>query len=504
MSSTAIPELAPAPIPEPVVAGLERKIASGAAWAFLAVLAERLVAFAVFVLVVRHLAPSDVGVVTLAGVFVDLTLILTQGGLPEAIVRHPSPRPETFNTAFWVNIAIATAMTTGLCLLSVPIAAIYAAPVLVPVLCVLSGSFLLTALGAVHQARLNRGLRFRALSARSMAATLIGGGAALALSESGHGIWALVAQRLVALAVSTISLWMATRWVPGISIDRTEMRALLGFGAKLSVGNLLLQLTSSVSLLIIGAAMSSAAVGYYRVAYRLYDVVNQFLVSPLSQVALAGLSAVQTDRLRFTTLYARMTSMVSVVAIAAFFGLAVLAAPAIRVIFGVDWAASAPILSILCLLGVPVCVNVFVWPALVARGAAGEVFRFSVVQLVTSVAFSLVAAPFGAAAVAIAQVVRAFSVLPYALLLTSRHVGIDARVVLQRLLPPTLAAICMAGSLYLLNRGIPNGSSAMRILLVNIPIGIVLYSGFMMIFAKRQLREVFRMLRRMREKPLML
>jgi PST family polysaccharide transporter len=494
MSSTAAPDVAGAPTVE-TAPGLERRIASGAAWAFAAVVAERLVAFTVFALVVRRLAPADVGVVTLASVFVDLSLILTHGGLPEAIVRHPAPRAQTFDTAFWINIGIATALASVLCVLAVPIAWIYAAPVLAPVLWALSASFPLTALGAVHQARLNRSLRFRALSARSMAATLIGGAAALALSRSGHGLWALVAQRLVALAASTASLWMATRWVPGIRVERSEMRALLGFGVRLSVGNLLLQLTSSVSLLIIGAVMNSAAVGYYRVAYRLYDVVNQFLVAPLTQVALAGLSAVQTDRVRFTALYARMTGVVSSLAIAAFFGLAVLAAPAIRLVFGADWAPSVPILSILCLLGVPACVNVFVWPALTARGAAGAVFRFSVVQLATSIVFSFIAAPFGAVAVAIGQVLRAFTVLPYALSLTSRHVGIDARTLLNRLLPPVFAAACMAGFLYLLERSLSNHFGMLRVLLVSVPAGVIVYSGCMMIFARQQLRDLLGVLR---------
>jgi O-antigen/teichoic acid export membrane protein len=476
---------------------LDRKIASGTAWNFIGILAERLVAFGVFALVVRHLDASTVGIVTLATVFIDLTLILTHGGLPEALVRHPSPTSDTFDTAFWTNIGFGCAMTLGLAALAQPIAIIYATPMLATVLYVLSAAFILTALGTVHQARLTRGFHFRALAARSVAATAVGGAISVAMSLMGYGIWALVAQRLVTVAVSTVTLWLAARWLPGFGFRRKEFLSLTSFGIRLTGSTLLLQLTSTVTLLIIGYAMNNAAVGYYRVAGRLYDMVNQFVITPITQVALAAFASVQTDEARFARLYARMTGVVSLLAIPTFFGMAALAAPLVHLVFGPQWSMSAPILAILCLAALPVCINIFVWPALTAKGAATDVLKFGGVQLASSVLCSVIAAPFGPVAVAIGQVVRAYAVMPYSLFLTTRHAGTGAKALMMPLLLPTVAATLMAGGILVMRHFLP-GAGVVESLGLGIPLGIALYGVVLMIVAPTRVRETIETMRRRR------
>lgn len=475
-------------------AELERKIASGTAWSFLGILIERLVAFGVFALVVRHLDAAEVGIVTLATVFIDLTLIVTNGSLPEAIVRHPAPTAESYDTAFWTTIGLGAAMTLGLGLLARPIAGFYGMPVLQRVLEVLSGAFLLTAFGAVHQARLTREFKFRALAARSVTATAVGGAVSVAMSIMGYGIWALVAQRLVTVAVSTVAMWLATAWLPGFRFRREEFRGLLAFGLRLTGSTLMLQLTSTITMLILGVAMDAAAVGYYRVAGRLYDMAHQFVIAPVTQVALAAFASVQTDDARFARLYARMTGVVSTLAIPAFFGMACLSGPLVRLVFGPHWGASAPVLAILCVGVLPLCVNIFVWPSVTARGAAGDALKFGCAQLGSSASFSLIAAPFGPAGVAVGNVLRGFVVLPYSLFLTGRHAHTGARALLAPLAAPTAAALVMAAGVLLMQRLLPLGT--LGHLALGIPLGVALYGGVLFVLAPDRLREAVKTVRR--------
>ncbi|MGE0745898.1 MAG: lipopolysaccharide biosynthesis protein [Rhodospirillales bacterium] len=476
--------------PPAAASGLERRIAAGTAWSFLGILSERLVAFVVFVLVVRNLSPAEVGIVTLAVVFIDLSLILTQGGMPEAIIRHEAPDETTFDTAFWTTVGLGAAMTAALCLAAGPIADFYATPALETVLYVLSAAFVTTALGAVHGARLTRAFRFRAVAARSMTATLVGGAAAVALSVAGYGLWALVVQRLATVALSTVFVWVAARWTPRLRFDRRQFGALAQLGVRLSMTTVVLQLTSSLTLLIIGAVMSNAVVGYYRVASRLFDVVVQFAVGPVSQVALASFAAVQSDPARLTALYARLTGAVSMISVAGFLALAALAEPLVRLTFGAEWTPSAPLLSIMCLVALPLCVNQFVHPLLTARGRGGDVLRFGLLQLSLSAAFTAVAAPFGAAAVAAAYAARGYAVLPYALRLTARHGGMTAAALLGRAAAPAAAAALMAAALFAAQRYVFPAYGPVGKLLACIPLGIAVYAVGILVLARPRLREL--------------
>src|SRR5262249_7260088 len=154
----------------------------------------------------------------------------------------------------------------------------------------------------------------------------------------------------------------------------------------------------------------------YRVAGRVFDVVNQLVIAPVSQVALAAFATVQSHRESMGELYSRMVGAAALIGVATFFGLAALADPIITIIFGPVWAPSAPLLRIMCLLGLPLCISVFLWPALTALGRGDEALRFGILQLSVSTLFSALAAPFGAAAVAGAYVARGFAIAPYVLM----------------------------------------------------------------------------------------
>ncbi|HTH96745.1 MAG TPA: lipopolysaccharide biosynthesis protein [Stellaceae bacterium] len=474
---------------------LKRRVASAAGWNLLATLCERLISFAVFVLVVRHIAPTAIGVVTLATVFIDMSVLISDGGLADTLIRHESPTDRTYSTAFWANLALGLGMAAVVIALAHPLALFYEMPDLETIVDAMSPLFLLSTLGIVPFARVSREFGFRTLAYRSMTSTFAGGFAAVILAFAGFGIWALVAQRLVAMLASTIMLWSVAPWIPRWQFSRAECRDLLWFGMKVTGSTICHQLTGTVVIMVLGAFCGSAAVGFYRLAQRLYDVVTQFTIMPLLRVALRAFSITLDDRERFTATYLHMTGAISMIGMGAFFGLGALAAPTVTLVFGPQWLPAAKLLTIMSISAVPMCCVVFLWPALTACGRPGQLQLFSMIEVAASAGVTALAAPWGVVAVAVAQVLRAFAMVPYAFWLLARLAGIKPAAMLGKLWAPVTAASIMAFALFLLVGQQSAAMHSLTQLAIDVPVGIGLFGLALVILVPDEVAAVRRALR---------
>ena len=119
---------------------------------------------------------------------------------------------------------------------SAPIAAVfYREPRVAPVVAALAVPFVITAAGVIHQAQLERRLRFRAIAGVDLIAAVIGialavvngPGGCRRLEPGGSGRRGIACCRRPAL-------WIVSGWRPSLRSGRAAMRTSLGFGAPLT------------------------------------------------------------------------------------------------------------------------------------------------------------------------------------------------------------------------------------------------------------------------------
>jgi O-antigen/teichoic acid export membrane protein len=139
-----------------------------------------------------------------------------------------------------------------------------------------------------------------------------------------------------------------------------------------------------------------------------------------------------------------MTSVSAALTFPVFLGMAVIGRDLIVVAIGAKWLAAAEILQILCLMVLPITLNLFVAPALSAVGRPAASVKIATVQLTLGVLLSLVAVPFGVIFVAVGHVIRAYLTTPYVMWCLSQETGISATRVLRAVERPALAASVMA------------------------------------------------------------
>ena len=102
-------------------------------------------------------------------------------------------------------------------------------------------------------------------------------------------------QRVVTEVVNAVVSWQAYRWVPGRRFSMETMREIWGFSANLTVTQLIFLGLTRAQDVIVGATIGAAAVGIYRIAWRMTELITIGAIQPFSQVAVQTFSRLQDN-----------------------------------------------------------------------------------------------------------------------------------------------------------------------------------------------------------------
>lgn len=416
-------------------------------WTIIRVGWSSVATFIVFAVLTRMLDPYMFGIFALATVFQGLTRIVATCGLSDAIIREKELDEELADTAFWANFALGALAGLTVFLFAAPYAAAIGHPEVKPVLWWLAPMVPISSLAGIHMARKLKDFGHKVVTLRVIASTSVGGGAAIASAWMGMGVWSLVIQAGVNSVLTVVFAWQAFRWVPRFRFSWCKLRSVLGFSGSIMVTRIIWFLLVRVQDLFIGSALGATAVGNYRVAWRMVDLISQAITQPMGSVALVTFSHLQDDRRKFEAAYLRMTGLASLVTFPLIFGYGILSTDLIRLLFGSKWGESAAPAHVLVLMAVPFTLNYFTGPALLAKGASKASLVVAVLAVLLTAGLSFFAAPFGLVAVAAAYVFRVYLTMPCQQYVLHKYAGIHPIRSLGVVWPPLIASLLMAGAL---------------------------------------------------------
>lgn len=470
---------------EPDVSG--RSFAA-ARWVALASVGNVVLSFGVFLVLARLIEPAEFGLVAVAAVFIDILQIVARGGLPDAVVQRADLDEDFAATAFWVTLASSVAYAAALVGLSWPIAWLLDLPELRPALTALSACFVLSALGAIHEARLQRSFGFRKLALRALGANLLGGGAALALALSGYGVWSLVIQRLVATTATTLLTWAAMPWLPARRLDFAAARRQIAFGSRIFSTNLLLMFSIRSQEVIAAYFLSTTDVGHLRLAWRCIDLVSQVAVIPLSAVGLTTYARLQDRPADLAAAFHDFTRTSAFLALPAFFGMAAVAPTLIPFLFGEQWHDAVPVLRILSLLAPEFVATSLLWMIFTALGHSGTALALAAAQFGLGAVAAILTGPFGLTALVIGHVARAYLFSPLIVVRAGRLVPVSNGRLARVLMPATACAGAMAGLVLLVQDPIHHALGDRLGLFASVGVGMLAYGGLALLFMRPTVR----------------
>lgn len=452
----------------------KNKVFSNLIWRFAERCGAQLVAFVVSVILARILDPDAYGTIALITVFTTILQVFVDSGLGNALIQKKEADDLDFSTVFFTNIAFCSVLYLGIFLCAPLISSFYGKAEMTAYIRVLSLTVLISGVKNVQQAYVSRHMLFKKFFFSTLGGTITAGIIGVIMALAGFGVWALVTQQVINLAIDTTILWITVKWRPHWKFSIERLKGLFSFGWKLLVSSLLDTIYSDLRQLIIGKMYSSSDLAYYNQGKKFPQLVINNVNISIDSVLLPAMSNVQDDREHVRNMTRRSIKISVYVMAPLMMGLAFCATTLVRLVLTDKWLPVVPYLRIFCITYMFYPIHTANLNAIKALGrsdlflkleitkkAVGMVLLFSTMWFgVMAMAYSLLISS------ALGQIINSW---PNRKLLNYSYIN-----QLKDILPGILLAVFMGICIYPIQIiGLPD----VMTLIVQVALGAVIYIG---------------------------
>jgi O-antigen/teichoic acid export membrane protein len=227
--------------------------------------------------------------------------------------------------------------------------------------------------------------------------------------------------------VIAIGVWILCAWRPGRPRNLRIAIPALKYALYIYGNFSLAYVGRSIDKVILGKWQGPAVLGQYDRAYHLSSLPAEQLLAPLHSVALATLSRLKDDRQTFCRYYQKAVATVAVLGVCAAVLLMVSASDLIHVLLGAEWKTAGQVLTALSPgIGALLIYETHSWLHL-SLGTPGRWLRWNIASSLFTVVTFLLAAPFGAVAMAITFSAQKFILLVPGLWYAARPVQLSVK-----------------------------------------------------------------------------
>jgi PST family polysaccharide transporter len=376
--------------------------------------ATRLVSFVAHtvgvIVLARILTPEEFGLVAMVTAFSLWIMNFGVNGFTEFIIQKDEIGKREVNAIFWIHVFLASVLAFGFAGFGAFLVYFYAERALNGIAAAMATSFILYALFTCHFAVLKRELKFGIIAVVQLVAMILSIIFAIVAALGGMGYWAVVIRQLTMPTVMLVGAWLLCPWRPGSPRYLSAAIPGLKYAVKVYCNFSIGYLTRSVDKVLLGRFHGPELLGNYDRGYHLSSLPAGQLVTPLHSVALATLSRLQHDSDRFGRYYINAVSMVAFLGTLAAVCLTLAARDLIPLLLGPEWIkAGLVVMAFGPGIAAMLVYETHSWLHL-SLGKPGRWLRWNLVATALTMTAFVIAAPFGAVAMAIA-----YSVISYVL-----------------------------------------------------------------------------------------
>ena len=358
---------------------LKKQAIAGIKWTFVQQLSVQIINFAVQIILARLLMPEMFGLVAMVVVFISIGQALMDGGMTSSLIRTKNPDQLDYSTVFITNIIMSLGVY-GVIFIAAPyIALFYNQEILTNIIRILSLTFVIRALVAVHMAKLTKEMNFKLQMKLQIPSTIMAGIVAISMAYQGYGVWSLVWLNLIQAISFTVQTLMFMKWRPSLIFNFERFKYHFNFGYKLTLASLIDVIFNDAYRIVIGKFYSPAAVGFFHQAetLRLFPVQQiSTVVGKVTYPLFAKMN--DDDALKFA--YKITMKLVLVLIVPLMLGLILMAEEGFRFLFGEKWLPAVPYFQILALASIVRPLSAYNLNILKVKGRSDILLRLEIIK----------------------------------------------------------------------------------------------------------------------------
>lgn len=382
------------------------------------------------VVLARLLTPADFGVVTMVTTVSLLLASFGLNGFTEAVIQFEEIDHQTASNLFWLTSGGGLVLAIGLVAAGPLLAQFYRNALVASVANGLSVGIFIAAGSVIHLALLKRAMRFTVSSVNDVITLAVYTSVTILLASRGWGYRALVVGIVASQLSTTIGAWWLCRWIPSLPRRTAKMGAIVRFAAKVYGQFGLRYSTRNVDNLLVGWRFNAASLGFYKKAFDLFALSASQLTAPLDNVALAALSRLNQDPVRFRRYLANALGIIAFVGLAVSADLTLVGRGMVLLVLGPQWSESGRIFQLFGPgIGVMLLCSTVGWIHL-SIGTPGRWLRWTVVEFAVTASLFVLALRWGPTGVAAAWSVSYTILLIPAFWYAGRPIGFGVSLLL--------------------------------------------------------------------------
>jgi lipopolysaccharide exporter len=255
----------------------KRQVLSGFGWQAFNSYANRLVGLLTTLVLAKLLTPEQFGVVTIASMIIEVLQLLKDMGLSEALIYQKRDDAALVDTAHTILVGFNTILFVLAAAVAPFAARYYEAPIVLPVILVLSSNLIWDSLRSVPRTLIRRNIDFGKLVIPEVVPVAVSCVVSIAMALTGFGVWSLVAKTVIHSLLGFILVRQIVPYRPKFRFDRQAARELFGYGKFIVGSTVVLVALYNVDRFLVSSVMGIAAVGIFDLAMRISDLpVKQF------------------------------------------------------------------------------------------------------------------------------------------------------------------------------------------------------------------------------------
>lgn len=357
------------------------------------------------IILARLLMPDDFGLIGLLSIFIVISQSFIESGMGSGLIQKKDRVDLDYSTVFIFNFCVSLFFYLLLYIFSPLIADFFERGDLVLLIRILGLTIIINSLAIVHRSILTINLDFKTFAKVNTIAILISGSVTLVLAYIGFGVWALVVQNLLMTTISVILLWSFCNWTISFKFSYQSFRQLFSYGSKLLVTSLYSTSLNEIFNVSIGKIYSAQVLGYYTNAKKLTDASSETITSILQQVSFPILASLQYDRDKLLEIYIKLIRITSFFIFPFMTLFAMLADPFIKLLLTDKWAATIPLLQLLCFARIVTPISVVNLNILKAVGRSDLFLKVDLVKLPIIILILIITIPLSVKAMVIGSVI---------------------------------------------------------------------------------------------------
>lgn len=463
---------------------LKHQAISSLFWKIIETGGTQIIQFIISVFLARLVMPEQFASIALLSIFLAVSRVFINGGLTSALIRKKDRTQTDCCTVFYFNIFVSLICYIIIYLIAPLVAKFYDLPELTILMRIMGLTIIITSFSAIHTTLFTANLNFKAITKYNIASMFISGVAGIYLAYLGWQVWALVAQALIGVVITTGFMWYCSHWRPSLLFSWKSFKEFFGFGSKLLVSSLIDTIYVNIYGVVIGKVFVKSDLAFFNRAQSLNVLTSSTPTSVLASVTYPTLCKIQDDDDRLREGYRKMICLSAFVIFPLSLGLGAVSYPLINVLYTNIWIYAASLLQILVFAGMWYPIHAINLNLLIVKGRSDIFLRLEIIKKIIGVSIMIGTVPLGIEAMCYGTIVSSLISLLINTYYTGKLINMGIIKQLKDIYHILILSLIMFASCKLISTILGNGIQS---LVISVLCGIIIYFGGAVIFKFKEL-----------------